>query len=153
MNREAFEALSLAQAKYLEANGWRHNVDGSWTEPKGGPGRRRGRTLDFGHAVNSQLFYDRNWVEMPPPPTLDEGIEFQYVQIRREWGERHERGDYRSPRQKRQFLRGRIRTIARSKAESGIAMTRVEKRRLERALHAKHHREKGCSCGKEGPPY
>ena len=152
MNREAFDAITLAQVRYLEVNGWvRKEKDGTWAEPKSMG--RRGRHLEFGHAVNSQLFYDRNWVEMPPPPTLDEQIEFQYVQIRREWSERHEPGDCRSPRQKRQFLRGRVRHLARLKANTGIAMTRVEKCRLERSLHAKHHRETGCPCGKEGPPY
>ncbi len=155
MNREAFSAITLAQVQYLEANGWqRGREEGTWTEPQclG----RRGRTLEFGHAVNSQLYHDRNWVKIAPadtPPSLMQRLEWQYGEIRREWPQRHEPGYRTSSRRRRQDIRGRIRTIARLQAEGGVALTRVEKCRLERAMHAKHHRETGCPCGKEGPPY
>jgi len=153
VNREALHAITLAQAQYLEANGWARQVDGTWLEPKGQGRIGRSRRLDFRHAVNSQLYRDRNWVEMPPPPTREAQIEYQYVQLRKEWAARHEPCTYKNPRRKRQDLRVRIRTLTRLLANTGIAMTRVEKCRLERATHAKHHRETGCPCGKEGPPY
>ncbi len=33
------------------------------------------------------------------------------------------------------------------------SVTRVQKARLVRALHAGYHKQKDCPCGKQGNPY
>lgn len=43
--------LRKAEEAYLLACGWTKETENAWTEPNG----RQGRTLSFGHAVNSEL--------------------------------------------------------------------------------------------------
>lgn len=145
MNRVAFEAIIRQQRLYLLANGWTEIADDEWQEPEGYRGHRRQRVITFGHAVNSQLYSDRTYREPPPPETPEQRHERWIGQLRAYFADRHV-GKFR------QLVRGHIRWIARELGEEG-AVTRVQKARLRRALHAKHHKNKGCECGKEGAPY
>lgn len=141
MNRIAQIALEQAQTLYLLANGWVALDRDRWQEPPDGYGG--GRTLTFGHAVNSQLYHDRKWAPPRPPETREERHARWRQGIASAWrGRHHERAE-------RQHIRQMIRWLARETP----AETRVQKARLRRAEHARHHKAKGCSCGKEGVPY
>lgn len=143
MNREAFDAITAAQRAYLLANGWTEREPDKWTRA---PSSRR--EYAFGHAVNSQLFYDRTYVEPPPPPTDEQLLAHFRKNVSLWFAERHDGGP------SRQTIRSSIRSIARTLEKLGRTPdTRVARARLARALHAGKHRNTGCPCGKEGPPY
>lgn len=144
MNREALAAFDVARRAYLIANGWVELGPDEWLEP-----RDRRRHLHMGHAVNSQLYFDANYREPPPPETPEQRRERWLSSIRRNWPERHGTNIWGNVRQD---IRRAIRWLARDLGEAG-AVTRVQKARLKRALHASKHRNTGCPCGKEGPPY
>lgn len=55
MNRKALDAVLAAEKSYLLANGWEQVGDDDWDEP-----HEKGRTLCFGHAVNSQKKRDHD---------------------------------------------------------------------------------------------
>ena len=159
MNQEAYNKFTEAQHEYLLANGWTVNTSGGWSKN----GRRK--KYDFGHAVNSQLMEDRGSVNIRPGETLtDEQIEASRKlygpwtdeeqvlrakqEIRRLWDRRH------TPKAPGiSSVRGEIRSWVRWVAKHKEPNTRVEHARKARAEHARHHKTKGCSCGKEGAPW
>lgn len=65
---------------------------------------------------------------------------------REAFAKRHEPNQYSNPRQN---VRSTIRWISKNEEPK----TRVELARRRRADHARHHKQHGCSCGKEGPPW
>lgn len=145
MNREALAAFDEARRAYLIANGWVELGPDEWREP-----HYRKRRLTMGHAVNSQLYLDAHPPPPPlPPETPEQRRERWLSSLRRNWPERHGTNIWGNVRQD---IRRYIRAFARDLGEEG-AVTRVQKARLKRALHASKHRNTGCPCGKEGPPY
>lgn len=148
MNKEAFEAVTAALQLYLAANGWLELGPDTWSEPKG----RRGRDLNFGHAVNSQLYADRNHIEIVPETPEQHRARWLII-LRSYFRNRHVQHPGRALFASRQRARQDVRTWIRILARTTPAETRVQKARLKRAEHARHHKATGCECGKEGPPY
>lgn len=158
MNFEAYAKMEEAQREYLLANGWRDQGNGSWHD---------GRvTKRFGHAVNTQLLRDRGAVDLLPreareslpaeqaeifrklygPWTVEEkGVNFRRL-LRDTFHRRHGPGNVQ---RNRQDVRSWVRTISRLEEPT----TRVERARRVRAEHAGQHKQHGCPCGKEGPPW
>lgn len=165
MNFEAHAVFTEAQRTYLIANGWVEYPHGKWTHE--GNGKRK---YTFGHAVNSQLYYDRGSVSMLPEEAKEKLPAEQAEEYRKKFGPwtpeeqvvrfKHfvkrafyERHKPRVPGlgipQGRQAVRAWIRSIARLSEPT----THLERARRRRAEHAKSHKPKGCECGKEGPPW
>ena len=155
---QASAKLKEAEENYLRAFGWEACEKGRWKEP-----REPWRELFLRHAINSQLYYERQsiaeqrarmaWVDKLAsyklnPLTLKEQCDPQarlLFLIRLKFAMRHERRDREAARQE---IRSSIRTFARLRHPDGVVTTRVENARRKRAQHALVHKGEGCECGR-----
>lgn len=159
--------LRAAEANYLRAFGWEELKSKRWKEP-----REPWRELMHRHAVNSQLYYERQaldaqrarmaWKDRlasyglePPGPGESFGEGQLLWDIRYFFVTRHERP--RTPgvswehvrEDRRHMLRSMIRSWAREHYRHTEPVTRVERARLKRAQHALVHKGEGCECGRK----
>lgn len=147
--------LKEAEANYLLAFGWERTAKGNrWKEP-----REPWRELFLRHAINSQLYYERQsiaeqrarmvWVDRFAsyglrPLTDREQRDPQarlLFSIRLAFARRRE---HRDREDARQAIRSSIRTLTRLRHPA----THVENARCKRAQHALVHKGEGCECGR-----